>query len=448
MRQAFALALAAIAAGALACSAPAFAASTPTAQATYYGLSWVPFIDPVDLPPLDERPVVCIVDTGAAVTPDLPADDANGHFVARWALDGGTPGPFSQSATDIHGTLMATYAFGADNGWGITGVFPQGRVMEVRAQLESDGGIAYGYGVRSCRERTSSANLRLAAISLSLGGSSADADERLRMSDEIAEANMHDYPIIAAAGNTPGPVLYPGAFDGVFTVAAGVVGAANCSYAAEGSQVDLFGPSCGITDVDPFTGAVFEGSYRGGSSMATASVSAVVALLRTFRPTASISDIKQWLVSGATSVSGRPVLNGVGAMNAAGLSDVVVRAQAREQLALRPPDSSDPPITPIEQPKFKAPKASVKLKKRLLRVHVRNRPRNAVLVVRAVYSKGEFSTKSVWRSARKNDVKLKSRHTPRYVELRYERGTSTSAKVRFKPRRNRTFVQVKIARAP
>lgn len=443
-RRSIALALAAFAAGALACSMPAFAsADAPTAQASYYGLDWVPYIDPADLPPLSARPAVCIVDTGAAITPDLPATDTNGSFINRWALDGGAGTPFSANSADIHGTLMATYAFGLDNGWGITGVFPQGRVLEVRAQTTSGGGILYPQGARACREYASTHSLSLAAVSMSLGSpSSPSLAEQSAMQDEIAYAHTLGYSIVVAAGNNPGPVQYPGAFPGVFTAAAGVVGGSLCSYAATGNEVEIVGPSCGITDLDPLSGSVFNGaSDRGGSSMATASTSAVMALLRTFKPTASYSEVEAWIVAGSTAHSGQRLLNGAGAMAAAGLGSVVARAQARLQEAQQiddPPNGNQKDASKT----LRTPRARVSFSRGSVRVKALNRPAKAKLVVKLIYRKSEFATSSLKRSASKSTLKIRSKKRPWRVEVRYSKGSSVSPTIRFRDRRTTTFVQL------
>src|SRR3954462_119951 len=100
--------LAAVAAFAL--GAPALAAAAespvPTAQQKAYGLDGVPFIDPADLPPVEQRKVVCLVDSGVAITEDLPPDRPEGPIVQRISVDGGSglPGPKPEQQ---HGTEIA-----------------------------------------------------------------------------------------------------------------------------------------------------------------------------------------------------------------------------------------------------------------------------------------------------------------------------------------------------
>ena len=113
--------------------APAAESAMPTRQASAYGMDWVPYIDPADLPPVDQRKAICLVDTGVAVTPDLPEDRPEGPVVARLSIDGGSglPGPLPEHE---HGTNMASVAGAvAGNDWGTVGAWPAVRIVSVRA---------------------------------------------------------------------------------------------------------------------------------------------------------------------------------------------------------------------------------------------------------------------------------------------------------------------------
>lgn len=438
-RRSFALALAAIAAGALACLTPAFAtAEAPTAQASYYGLDWVPYIDPADLPPDASRPIVCLVDTGVAITNDLPAD-GQGAIMARLAVDGGSGLPFSQSWVDRHGTGMATYAYGANNGWGITGMFPQARVVSMRAQISTGGGLYYAAGARECRLYAGTHNLTIAAISMSLGADRPiDPSEQTALADEVAYSQQGNYNIVVGAGNSGAGVTAPGSYPGFLTAAAGVVGGSTCSYASYGSEVEIVGPSCGIDDVDAYTGATFQ-SNDGGASMATAVTSAVVALIRTLKPTATYSEIQSWITSGANIFAGRPLLNGVGAMHAAGLDPIVARARARQIVAHNPtPNPVDPPTRTL-----RTPRARVSFTRGFVRVKSRNRPHGARLETTLVFRKGEFDYKRVTKTKRSSSASVRSRKRPWRVEVRYRLGNLVSPTIRFRSRRSSTFVQLR-----
>lgn len=438
-RRSIALALAALAAGALACSVPTFAgASTPTSQASYYGLDWVPYIDPADLPPMAERPVACIVDTGVALTSDLPAADLNGQIVGRIATDGSAGEPSSNVWPLSHGTSMATYAFGADNDWGLTGIFPQGRFLSVRANINNPESIDYPTGMKKCRTFTGTNNLSLATISLSLG--SDGVDNGFLFADELQRALNNNYAVVASAGNSPGPVIAPANTAGVFTAAAGVVGGGLCSYAAYGPQVEIVGPSCQITDTDPFTGTVYS-SDNGGSSMAAVVTSATVLMLRSLVPTATTTQVQDWIIAGSNVVDGKPLLNGYGAMHAAGLDAIVARAQARQQVAQQvdnPPNGNQKDASKS----LRTPRARVSFSRGSVRIKALNRPAKAKLVVALIYRKSEFETSNLKRSASKSTLKIRSKKRPWRVEVRYVKGFSVSPTIRFRDRRTTTFVQL------
>src|SRR4051812_10131684 len=78
---------------------------SPPAHLAAYDLAWLNYIDSNDLPP--SRPAMCIVDSGLAITPDTPTDDAvNGPVLARLAIDGGSGQPQGTTPTQLHGTRM------------------------------------------------------------------------------------------------------------------------------------------------------------------------------------------------------------------------------------------------------------------------------------------------------------------------------------------------------
>ena len=89
-------------------------------------MDWVPYIDPADLPPVEQRKVICLVDSGVEVNPDLPADRPEGPIVMRTSVDNtsGLPGDKPEHA---HGTNMASIAGAvAGNDGGAVGEFAGG----------------------------------------------------------------------------------------------------------------------------------------------------------------------------------------------------------------------------------------------------------------------------------------------------------------------------------
>src|SRR3954447_7317170 len=274
-RSALAVAGAA-AAAALAAPTPAAAAESamPTAQAKAYGMDWVPYIDPANLPPVEQRKVICLVDSGVEVNPDLPADRPEGPIVMRTSVDNGSglPGDKPEHA---HGTSMASMAGAlAGNDWGTVGAWPGGRIISMRALSYDRTTFAAGDWRRGVQECIAPriGELPVVAINLSLGSTRAiSARERALLEDQIAEARNMGITVLAAAGNSGGVLETPANIAGVVPVAAGsATDGALCSYAAY--EADVFvGPACGINISWQGMPARTDG---GGSSAATAFASA------------------------------------------------------------------------------------------------------------------------------------------------------------------------------
>jgi hypothetical protein len=330
--------LAALAAASSLAPTPAQAAESPvpTAQQKAYGLDWAPFIDPADLPPVEQRKIVCLVDSGVAVTPDLPADRPEGPIVARLATDGGSglPGP---AAEHQHGTRMASYAGAvAGNDWGTVGAWPGVRIISVRAMSYDRTtflGAEWRQGLVLCQTNKDQ-GAPIAVVNFSLGGDATlTASERTRLAEAVKGAHDFDNAnVVAAAGNRSQPRLDdPANVTGVLPIAAGdTTGGGLCSYASYVPGV-LVGPGCGMDAEWDGLPAVTDG---GGSSSATAIASTTVALLRTLYLKkhgieASWQDAERWLRDSAITVSGRPVFNGDLAARLAGLGDVVDRRARR-----------------------------------------------------------------------------------------------------------------------
>lgn len=323
----------------LACAVPGVAlgaeSPSPTRQALAYGLDWLPAIDPADLPPVTGRAAVCLVDSGVAVDPDLPADRPEGPIVARTSVfesEGGLPG---ESWAQRHGTRMAAFAAAVTgDDWGTAGLWPAVRILSVRAMRDGEetfAADAYRLGMRRCREAAASTpGLAVAVVNLSLGCTdcSGSAGEQLLLADTVARVQAGGASVVAAAGNTPGPLASPADAPGVLPVAAGSADAGGglCAYAAYAARA-LVGPGCGI---DLAAGGVPVRTDGGGSSTAAVAASVVLALLRTLRPDATREQAEAWLWAGARpGADGRPALDGEGAARAAGLGGVVDRARAR-----------------------------------------------------------------------------------------------------------------------
>ena len=295
-----------------------------------YGLGWVQSLPPEAFPP--PRYAVCIVDTGVAITPDTPADDPNGPIIERSSVYDQSGSPPDAGPEQLHGTRMASAAVAPRNGWGAVGLNPLGRVRSVRAVADGTAGFtasAYVRGINACLSHLP--EFPTAAISLSLGCSACDVSEATRRAlvAAVERAKQRGIVVLAAAGNSPGPVQFPASVDGVLAVAAGGLKGRLCRYASWGAQAALIAPACPVYAAEPVSGA-FEPRADGGSSVATIETAAFIAALRTLRPDVASSDeVVAWLRLGARRVQGRPILNGRRAAERGGLAPVLRRASPR-----------------------------------------------------------------------------------------------------------------------
>lgn len=329
---------------------------SPTAQQRAFGAEWMPFIDPADLPPEASRGVVCLVDTGVAVSADLPSDRSAGPVVERLSLYSGADPGGELSARGQHGSRMGLIIGARANGIGTIGATSIARLVSLRATRPGESvfrATDYEGGVARCA-RTSSIAGRwpVAAVNLSLGSDSSPTDdERTTLESRVGEARGNGISVVAAAGNTAGaPNGWPATASGVIAVAAGTPAGGLCGYASY-SPGTLVGPGCGIDTADGETPIITE---NGGSSSAAAFTSAIVGALRSWRPAATPAEIEGWLRTGARTVADRPVLDVAGAFRAAGLGGVVDRASARRAAAPQEPAPGTAtttfPSAPTSQP--------------------------------------------------------------------------------------------------
>lgn len=321
-------------------SSPAAAAETaaPPSHLETYGLDWLNYLDPADVPAT--RYAVCLVDSGVRQTPDTPATSPEGPIIARLAVDGGPGEPEGDSEAQLHGTRMAMAMAAPTNDWGTIGAWTGSRIVSVRGTTAGEETFRpeqYQAAITTCIKYQENTGTRIAAVNLSLGcgGCSLTSEQQLVLEDRIAGAHKYGLSVVAAAGNDGGDVQVPASASGAFAVAGGDSFGALCSYSSFGPQVAVLGPACPIQLADPLSGE--PGSYEGGgSSVAAAGTSTLLAALRTLRPDASWDQVEAWVHDSARTQGGRQVLDGRGAARAAGLGDVLAHADAREAGSVAP----------------------------------------------------------------------------------------------------------------
>lgn len=319
----------------------------PTAQQVSYGGAWLPFVDPAELPPVAERPAVCLVDSGVAVSDDLPADRVEGPIIARRSVVAGEDATPGVAFENQHGTYTALMIGAQRNGSGTVGAVPWARIISVKAMGANERNFtaaAYVKGTRACRQEIENGGISVASVNLSFGcGCFPSQEESDLLEVEVKRLRRAGALVLASAGNRHGePIGYPASQRGVIAVAAGDAQGALCDYGSYGTQA-LIGPACAIDTAEDGQPIRTSG---GGSSSAAAFTSALAAAVKTFVPKATSAELETWLRQGARFVGGRPVVDAEGFFRAAGLGDIVDRAKARQALTAEPAPPAPTPAAP------------------------------------------------------------------------------------------------------
>jgi hypothetical protein len=294
-------------------SAAALAPPAITAQAQAANAAFLAYA-----PPPPSAGAMCLVDTGVNPTPDTSPT-----LAYATALDGGSP---NDNDPEGHGTLLAILAGG--QGHGLRGIWPQIKIVPIRATSPAAPGQTPTYqyenyveGLQKCLEHSA---LNIKTVNLSL---SSTIPPTLNQSQAFAEVvsrlTARGVAIVAAAGNAPGKVQYPGAEPGVLSVGAGTSTGGICSFSAT-EGVGLFAPGCELDFADPFKDEYEPAEYVQGTSDASVIVSAALTALMSYAPTLTLAQAENLLVT--TGVGGH--LNVAGAFEAAGLGSVVAAGNA------------------------------------------------------------------------------------------------------------------------
>ena len=243
---------------------------------------------------------VCVIDTGLMSDhPDFTTSNLSGYSgsnaVTPWNQDGVGHG------THVSGTIAA-----ADNSIGVVGVAPNAEIYMVRV-FDQQG--VFASDIVSAAEACSNAGANI--ISMSLGGPQYSTEEQNTFDALFNQGILS----VAAAGNSGGTDLgYPAAYNNVVSVAAVDRFEVLASFSTRNNMVDIAAPGknkkvlsivrcLGIKRQSlillPLLKGVNvestwnDGSYKtiSGTSMATPHVSGVAALLKSFKPDATATDL-------------------------------------------------------------------------------------------------------------------------------------------------------------
>lgn len=294
-----------------------------------------------------DAPIVCIVDGGVQ---DVPA--TAGHVVARSSV---TEAPGLEDTAADHGTLVAT---------AVLGVWPQARIASVRATTNGLGEVRHQIAaVDRCGE------LGASVINISIGGPQPGPPWDGQMRDAVGRAVAQGRDVVVAAGNTPGPVVYPAVALGDLAVVVDAVdpAGARCAFASTGPQVTVGAQGCPAWLP---TNAPGQFAPVSGSSVAAPQVAAVLAALRVYAP-------------GLDAAGRRAALSG---LPGAVLDQAeVLRRVGRADLLPAPPRPTprlDAVQRPITMPTIPSPTLRVRWSGRGATVSVRRSPVGIRLTVR------------------------------------------------------------------
>lgn len=387
------------------------AETVSTAQARIAGAQFLATAGPPS-----SSAAICVVDTGAELTPDT------GGIQARMSL---WDDVISDTSPTRHGTHVATLIGASRNGWGMVGIWPAARLVTIRANTTGEDRFtvaSYYQGMRRCRSVAGYYGIKV--ILLALGSDTPlSEEEHVVLSDEVASTRQHDVSVVASAGNNSGgSVQTPAQLPGVLSVGGSSADGARCAISAVGAALQA--PGCGLDAIDasgnPITGVQ-------GNTEASAVTAAALAALRSYRPDLTPDAAENLLASTATAAPGGPLLNVTAAFRAAGLGGVVESAPPLEQPEpQRPPDPQPPPQVndgpdlspPPPKARLPRPRATVRRaprRPRIVIVTLRNRPRRVHVDV-GVHA----STPRVRQGAGRSRLKLVAhrRMRARVVRLR------------------------------
>lgn len=232
---------------------------------------------------------------------------------------------------DGHGTFIAGIIAGRQlAGFGFAGVAPRAEILPIRQANSAGQGTALtlAEGIRAAVDRHAS------VINVSV----VTGQPTLALAQAVRYALARNVVIVAAAGNDfsqGNAVQYPAGFPGVLAVGAVDASGQRAVFSEAGPNVSVVAPGTDL--LGPGAGGVGLVSSAGGTSFATAFVSGVAALVRSYYPDLTAAEV----ISRIEATADHPP----GPLPTAGLGWGIVDPYAAVTAVLPGPAGSPPPPT-------------------------------------------------------------------------------------------------------
>ncbi|HEY9856444.1 MAG TPA: S8 family peptidase [Stenomitos sp.] len=267
--------------------------------------------------------VVAVLDTGVDFThPDLAGQVINGPNYAG----SGDPKDSFGHGTHVAGIIAAK----GDNGIGISGVAPAAKVLNIEVLGADGSGSIFGIakGIKYAADYAKKNHVHV-VINMSLGGP-ARPDPINYLAGKYAK--LKGALLVAASGNSNGPVSTPGRLSDFLAVGASTQADQRAPFSNFGPEVGISAPGVGILSTMPTykvplndfkdsNGTPIGQNYAllQGTSMATPIVSGVAALVWSAHPDWTAAQVRERLQSSARDLgaAGKDPEFGSGLVNAA-----------------------------------------------------------------------------------------------------------------------------------
>lgn len=303
------------------------------AQWNLHNIGWIEAQDQLQNVAFQKSPVLAVIDSGFFVDhPDLAGVFIDQRDFVPAFFDG--DGLVADASDDVritddpschsfHGTHVSTTAVAPQNNVGITGVAPGialigikvGHNLGPQCGILGDIGNAILYAAGLPNSSGSVPPTPADVINLSLGGRLQDPQVVAAIERAVAEGVI----VVAAAGNDGAPVRsFPAANDNVIAVAATDLLNQRSPFSSFYAEVDIAAPGGDlrfdrngdgrgdgiVAGIASINGSEFQASYSAyqGTSMASPTVAAGIALMKGIEPSLTQVDIERLLAAGELTV--------------------------------------------------------------------------------------------------------------------------------------------------